>query len=91
MTELEDILREKTILEMLKKFELLKNINNTRILNTIDIEHEKENDFDGILKDFEKKYGKNLLEQGIISISASPTITNKPELRVNPSKKKKKS
>ena len=91
MIEQEDIQREPKIFKKIKNF-LVKNLN-MHILpkEKINIQHKEGQDFEGIFKYLQTKFGKNLHEQGIISISASPTITNKPELRVNPSKKKKKS
>ena len=45
----------------------------------ITISHKENNDFDGIIKYLEKKYGNNLHQKRIISISASSTLSNGPQ------------
>ena len=57
----------------------MKKFKKNKICNIVTINHKEGKNFDGIMKYLEKQYGKDLHEQGIISISASSSKHGKPE------------
>ena len=95
MIEEEDIEKERLILENIKRI-LLSNIDNLKLEGkekekatekvnekVIHINHTNGQNFNGIIKYLENKHGKNIHEEGIISISASSSDRNKPEQVIN--------
>ena len=83
MIKKEDIERETKLLNIIKEI-LIKNIDNLQLERKgIKIQHKKGQNFEGIIYYLEKKYGKNILEQGKMAISASSTSYGKPETVIN--------
>ena len=87
--EKDDIEREDIILMNIKKL-LLKNIETiefeeNRKEKIIQIDHQMNNNFNGIISYLKKKHGNNIHDQGIISIEASSTdyYSGKPELVID--------
>ena len=87
MIDNEDIEREAKLFKKIKQL-LIQNIDNIKIKKEIKgkiekINHEEGQNFQGILYNLQKKYGNNIHDQGIISISASSSQHNRPEQVIN--------
>ena len=85
MIDNEDIEREAKLFKKIKQL-LIQNIDNIKIKKEIKgkiekINHEEGQNFQGILYNLQKKYGNNIHDQGIISISASSSQHNRPEIK----------